>query len=57
MRAKGEQNLKIVLAGGLVKSEFFRDQAVAAMEAHGVPVIVNTAPPAEGGIKLAKHLG
>ncbi len=57
LRAKGEQNLKIVLAGGLVKSEFFRDQAVAAMEAHGVPVIVNTAPPAEGGIKLAKHLG
>lgn len=57
LRTKGEQDLKIVLAGGLVYSECFRDQAVAAMQKHGVPVIVNTVPPAEGGIRLARHIG
>lgn len=57
LRSKGEQDLKIVLAGGLVYSECFRDQAVAAMQKHGVPVIVNTVPPAEGGIRLARHIG
>ena len=53
LRAQGEENLKIVLSGGLFKSECFRAQAVEAME-RLAPVVVNQVSPAMGGIRIAR---
>lgn len=55
LRAKGEENLKIVLSGGLFKSGCFRAQAVEAMEKLA-PVVVNTVSPAVGGIRIAQNM-
>ena len=55
LRAQGEQNLKIVLSGGLFKSDCFRAQAVEAMEKLA-PVVVNTVSPAMGGIRIARNM-
>lgn len=55
LRAKGEEHLKIVLAGSLMESACFRDQAVAAMEKLA-PVIVCDVPAAMGGIRIARSL-
>ena len=55
LRAKGEENLKIVLSGGLFKSDCFRVQAVEAMEKLA-PVVVNTVSPAMGGIRIAQNM-
>lgn len=55
LRAKGETNLKIVLSGSLIRSECFRDQAVAAME-RLAPVVVSTIPATLGGIRIARSL-
>ena len=55
LRAKGEENLKIVLSGGLFKSDCFRAQAVEAMEKLA-PVVVNTVSPAVGGIRIAQNM-
>ena len=56
LRAQGEQNLKIVLSGGLFKSDCFRAQALEAMEKLA-PVVVNTVSPALGGVRIAQKLG
>ena len=56
LRAQGDQNLKIVLSGGLFKSDCFRAQALEAMEKLA-PVVVNTVSPALGGVRIAQKLG
>ena len=56
LKAQGEENLKIVLSGGLFKSDCFRAQAVEAMEKLA-PVVVNTVSPAMGGIRMAMNMG
>lgn len=56
LHAQGEQNLKIVLSGGLFKSDCFRAQALEAMEKLA-PVVVNTVSPALGGVRIAQKLG
>lgn len=56
LREKGEQDLKIVLSGGLFKSDCFRAQALEAMEKLA-PVVVNTVSPALGGVRIAEKLG
>ena len=55
LKAQGEENLKIVLSGGLFKSDCFRAQAVEAMEKLA-PVVVNTVSPAMGGIRIARNM-
>ena len=55
LRAKGETNLKIVLAGSLMRSSCFRAQAVEAMEKLA-PVTVCDVSPAAGAIRIAKSL-
>ena len=55
LRAQGEQNLKIVLSGGLFKSDCFRAQALEAMEKLA-PVVVNTVSPALGGVRIAQKM-
>lgn len=55
LRAKGEKDLKIVLAGSLMKSKCFCDQAVEAMQTLA-PVIVCDVPAAMGGIRIARSL-
>lgn len=56
LKKNGEENLKIVLAGSLFRSDYFRDMTVNAMEQHGVPVVVNQVSPALGGVRLARYL-
>ena len=56
LREKGEKDLKIVLSGGLFKSDCFRSQALEAMEKLA-PVVVNTVSPALGGVRIAEKLG
>jgi len=56
LREKGEKDLKIVLSGGLFKSDCFRAQALEAMEKLA-PVVVNTVSPALGGVRIAEKLG
>ena len=57
LEARGERDLKIVLAGGLFHNASFRDKAVAAMEKlGGACVICNSVSPTLGGIKIALHM-
>lgn len=56
LRKKGEKDLKIVLSGGLFKSDCFRAQALEAMEKLA-PVVVNTVSPALGGVRIAEKFG
>ena len=54
LRAKGETDLKIVLAGSLMVSDCFRSQAVEAMEKLA-PVIVSDVPATMGALRIAKE--
>lgn len=54
LRAKGETDLKIVLAGSLMVSDCFRAQAVEAMEKLA-PVIVSAVPATMGALRIAKE--